>query len=60
MSFHIFHINEVYSSADGAVQFIEFVGDDDFQHLWAGHSITSTNGVNTNTYNIRSVRLNRC
>jgi len=54
MSFHIFHINEVYSNADGAVQFIEFVGDDDFQNLWAGHSITSTNGVNANTYNIAS------
>ena len=52
MSFHIFHINEVYSNADGAVQFIEFVGDADSQDLWAGHSIISTNGVNTNTYNI--------
>jgi len=52
MSFHIFHINEVYSNADGTVQFIEFVGDDNFQDLWAGHSIISTNGVNTNTYNI--------
>lgn len=52
MSFHIFHINEVYSNADGSVQFIEFVGDADGQHLWAGHSITSTNGTNTNTYPI--------
>ena len=51
MSFHIFHINEVYSNADGTVQFIEFVGDADGQEFWAGHSITSTNGSVTNTYN---------
>ena len=52
MSFHLFHINEVYSNANGTVQFIEFVGDDDFQDLWAGHSVISSNGVNTNTYTI--------
>lgn len=52
MAFHIFHINEIYSNADGSIQFIEFVGDADGQHLWAGHSITSTNGTNTNTYPI--------
>lgn len=52
MTFHIFHINEVYSNADGSVQFIEFVGDADAQHVWAGHSITSTNDATTNTYNI--------
>ncbi|WP_297324376.1 DUF4214 domain-containing protein [Nitrosomonas sp.] len=52
MSFHIFHINEVYSNADGSVQFIEFVGDSDHEGFWAGHSIISTNGVNTNTYSI--------
>ena len=52
MTFHIFHINEVYSNADGSVQFIEFVGDADDQNEWAGQSITSTNGVITNTYDI--------
>lgn len=41
MTFHLFHINEVYSNADGTVQFIEFVGDADGQHLWAGHAINS-------------------
>lgn len=50
MAFHIFHVNEVYSNADGSIQFIEFVGDADGQHLWVGHSITTTNGTNTNTY----------
>lgn len=52
MSFHLFHINEVYSNANGTVQFIEFEGDANDQHEWAGHKITSTNGVTTNTFNI--------
>ena len=52
MAFHIFHISEVYSNADGTIQFIEFVGDADSQHVWAGHSITSSDGTNTNTYSI--------
>jgi Ca2+-binding RTX toxin-like protein len=42
MSFHIFHINELYSNTDGTVQFIEFVGDSNGQHLWAGQTMTST------------------
>ena len=50
MTFHVFHINEVYSNADGTIQFIEFVGDDNNQEEWAGHTITSTNGTSTNTY----------
>lgn len=54
MAFHIFHINEVYSNADGTVQFIEFVGDADGQHVWAGHSITSSNGASTNPFDIET------
>lgn len=54
MAFHIFHMNEVYSNADGAVQFIEFVGDANGQDLWAGHSIISTDDVNTNTFPINT------
>lgn len=54
MPFHIFHINEIYSNADGSVQFIEFMGDADGQHIWAGHFITSTDGVSTNTFPINT------
>lgn len=36
MSFHLFNINEVYSNADGTVQFIEFVSNDNFQDRWGG------------------------
>ncbi|SDX12213.1 calcium-binding protein [Nitrosomonas oligotropha] len=52
MTFHVFHINEVYSNAAGTVQFIEFVGDANDQDEWAGHTITSTDDVTTHTYNI--------
>jgi hypothetical protein len=52
MTFHFFHINEIYSNADGSVQFIEFVGDADGQHEWAGHSLTSTSENGTITYPI--------
>lgn len=52
MTFHFFHINEVYSNSDGSVQFIEFVGDADAQDKWAGHVITSTSDAGTNTYPI--------
>lgn len=52
MSFHVFRINEVYSNADGTIQFMEFVGEQDNQNFWDGHQITSTNGVLTNTYDI--------
>lgn len=50
MTFHIFHINEVYSNADGTVQFIEFTGDADDQDEWAGHTLTATDGISTHTY----------
>lgn len=50
MSFHLFHINEVYSNADGSLQFIEFVGDSNGENLWAGHTLTSSNGMNANNF----------
>lgn len=37
----LFHVNEVYSSADRSVQFVEFIGDADAQHEWAGEAINS-------------------
>ena len=52
MTYHVFHINEVYSNTEGTVQFIEFAGDADGQDEWAGHTITSSNGITTNTFNI--------
>ena len=50
MSFHIFHINEVYSDNTGRVQYIEFIGDGASQHQWTGHQIIASDGVNENSY----------
>lgn len=43
MSFHLYRINELYSNADGSVQFIEMaIGGIDFESFWAGQSIRVT------------------
>lgn len=39
--FHFWDINEVFSSADGTIQFIEFHTFSDGQHLLGGHDLTS-------------------
>src|SRR5881409_3923726 len=41
-SFHLWRINEIYSNADGSVQFIEFVTSSSGQQFLAGHSLTSS------------------
>jgi Ca2+-binding RTX toxin-like protein len=46
MSFHLYHINEVYSNASGTIQYVEFVGDAAGQNLWAGHSLISSSTGN--------------
>lgn len=40
-AFHLWTITEVYSNADGTVQFIELVGDADNQHLLEGHTMVA-------------------
>jgi len=43
MSFHLYTINELYSNADGSIQFIEMAVDSqDDEGFWAGHSISVT------------------
>lgn len=44
-TFHLFDFTEVYSNADGSIQFIEMTASANNQHLLNGHSITS--GANT-------------
>ena len=41
-SFHDWDINEVYSNADGSVQFIELFTSSNGQEFLSGHKITST------------------
>ncbi|MFO1352207.1 MAG: hypothetical protein U1F68_16605 [Gammaproteobacteria bacterium] len=51
-TFHTWRINELYSNADGTVQFIEFHEASGFngQHLLAGHSLNSIQGGATKTF----------
>src|SRR5207247_1351119 len=51
-SYHLWDINEVYSSADGAVQFIELRATSGFQQNLnsGGASIRSTNSSGVNTF----------
>lgn len=41
-NFHLWDINEVYSNADGSVQFIELFTSSNGQEVLTGHEITST------------------
>ncbi len=52
-SFHTWKINEIYSNADGSVQFIELKESSGFngQDFLPGHSITCTGPDGTKTFN---------
>lgn len=55
MSFHEYRINELYSSADGNVQFIEMqVGESDGESFWRGVSLTSSSDGVTHTFHFPS------
>ena len=51
-TFHLWTINEIYSNADGSVQFIELHESSTFngENLLAGHFIRCTSGLLTNTF----------
>src|SRR5437867_4134724 len=51
-SFHTFKINEIYSNADGSVQFIELRESLGFngENFLAGHFIQCVSGTMTNTF----------
>jgi hypothetical protein len=51
-AFHLWSVTEVYSSADGSVQFIALTGNANFQeNLGTDHAtITSTNSLGVNTF----------
>ena len=51
MSFHQYTINELYSNADGSVQFIEMaVGNANGEGFWAGHSISVSQGGTSHSF----------
>lgn len=54
-SFHTFKVNQIYSNADGTIQYVvlkEFSGANS-QNFFAGHTLTSV-GASTKTYSIPS------
>ena len=51
MSFHLYTINEIYSNADGTIQFIELInGPFSGQNLWRGHAISVNQGGVTHSF----------
>ena len=51
MSFHLYRINELFSSADGSVQFIELtVGPFNGESFWQGQSVTASAGGITHSF----------
>jgi len=54
-SFHLYRINELYSNADGSIQFIELtVGDFSGESAWAGQRISVTQGGTTHSFTFPS------
>ena len=53
-AFHLWQVNEVFSNADGTVQFIELVALAGGQQFLAGHAITSSQGATTNSFTFPS------
>jgi uncharacterized protein DUF5648 len=45
-SFHLIHIDELYSNADGSLQYVVLIGDASGQNFLAGHTIISQHGSN--------------
>jgi hypothetical protein len=49
-TFHLWRITQLYSNADGTVQYVELEALASGQQFLTGHTIASTQGSNTNTY----------
>ncbi|MEZ4270152.1 MAG: hypothetical protein R3C68_01545 [Myxococcota bacterium] len=49
-AFHLWEIDEIYSNADGSVQYIELVTSNDSQNVLAGHTLIATSDGNEVTF----------
>ena len=49
-NFHLWKINEIYSNADGSVQFIEFSTQSGGQQFLSGHTITTSQGTQSKSF----------
>jgi hypothetical protein len=55
-AFHLFRINEIYSSADGTIQFVEIREStgSDFESFWQGQTLMSNLGSTVRTFTFPS------
>ena len=44
-SFHLWVLNEIYSNADGTIQFMELTTGTGGQQFLTGHAITNSQGI---------------
>jgi hypothetical protein len=51
-SFHLMSMNELYSNADGSVQFLEMTALAPAQQFFGGHTLTVTQGGATHTFTV--------
>jgi hypothetical protein len=49
-TFHLWRMTEIYSNADGSVQFLELGVNSNGENLLSGHTLTSTSGGATRTF----------
>src|SRR5450432_1854347 len=49
-TFHLWQITQLYSNADGTVQYVELMALASQQQYLAGHAVVSSQGTNTHTY----------
>jgi hypothetical protein len=48
--FHLWRIKEIFSNADGSIQYIELYCDSAGQGVLTGHTLTATDGTTTHTF----------
>jgi hypothetical protein len=53
-AFHLWQMNELYSSADGTVQFLEITALSGGQQFLAGHTLVASSGGNTRSFTFPS------
>ena len=49
-AFHLYDIKEVFSNADGSVQFVELFTSFNNQQFLSGHTIVASQDASTNTF----------
>ena len=53
-NFHLWQMNELYSNADGSIQYLELTALAGFQQFLTGHTLQATDGATTRTFTFGS------